>query len=157
MVIRNRFNLSANIIGISWGSTIGWSSPAIAKMTNENDLTESPLDFIPSADQQSWIGALLPLGGLVGPSIAASLTDYIGRKWSLMLNSLVFIASFAILLFTNDLLSIYVARFLQGMASGAVMVILPIYCGEIASPDCRGILSGFIQIGLVGEFPPNAF
>jgi MFS family permease len=142
--------VAANIIGISWGTCIGWSSPAIAKMTSE-DLSNSPLDFVPTADQLSWIGGFLPVGGLVGPIFFAPLPGLIGRKWSLLLNALFFIGSFLILIFTHDITSIYIARFLQGFGSGVVMVILPMYTGEIASAKCRGVLSSFIQIGLVSK------
>lgn len=126
--------LVANIIGISWGTTIGWSSPSIAKMMT---LKDSPLDFIPTAEQFSWIGSFLPIGGLVGPIFFAPLPGLIGRKWSLMLNALFLASSFLILIMTNDIASIYVARFLQGWGSGVVMVILPMYTGEIASAQCR--------------------
>lgn len=127
--------LAANIIGISWGTTIGWSSPAIAKMSEGSK--DSPLDFVPTAEQFSWIGSALPIGGLVGPIFFAPLPGLIGRKWSLMLNALFLAASFLLLIFTNDITSIYVARFLQGWGSGVVMVILPMYTGEIASANCR--------------------
>lgn len=125
----------ANIIGISWGTAIGWSSPAIAKMST--GAPDSPLDFIPTADQLSWIGSCLPIGGLVGPMLSAPLPGLIGRKWALLLNALFLAGSFVILITTNDITSIYIARFLQGWGSGVVMVILPIYTGEIASADCR--------------------
>jgi MFS family permease len=134
---------------MSWGTCIGWSSPAIAKMTK--DLNDSPLDFIPTDEEFSWIGSILPFGGLIGPLICSPLPTRIGRKNCLILTALFFIASFLILMFTNNLPSIYAARFLQGVGSGLVMVILPMYIGEISSPECRGILSSFIQIGLVGK------
>lgn len=100
-------------------------------------LSDSPLDYIPSDDQLSWIGSILPIGGLVGPIVFAPLPGLIGRKSSLLLNALFFVTSFLILIFTNDIVSIYIARFLQGFGSGVVMVILPMYTGEIASADCR--------------------
>lgn len=125
----------ANIIGISWGTSIGWSSPAIAKMTNHP--VDSPLDFLPSPAQLSWIGSILTLGGFVGPILFAPLPGLIGRKCSLLLSSLFFILSFLILIVTNDITSIYIARFLQGCGSGIVIVILPIFIGEISSPNCR--------------------
>lgn len=125
----------ANLVGISWGTSIGWSSPAIAKMTT--NISDSPLDFVPTSDQLSWIGSILPIGGLVGPILFAPLPGIIGRKWSLLLSSLFFVASFLILIFTHDIISIYIARFLQGCGSGVVMVILPMYTGEIASAECR--------------------
>lgn len=125
----------ANIIGISWGCSIGWSSPAIVKMTK--DLPDSPLDYIPSSEQLSWIGSILPIGGLVGPILFAPLPGIVGRKLSLMLSSLFFVTSFFLLILTNDIISIYIARFLQGCGSGIIMVILPIYVAEISSAECR--------------------
>lgn len=127
--------LAANIIGISWGTTIGWSSPSIVKMSAGS--MDSPLDFVPTAEEFSWIGSFLCIGGLVGPICFAPLPGLIGRKWSLMLNALFLASSFLILIFTNNIASIYVARFLQGWGSGVVMVILPMYTGEIASAKCR--------------------
>jgi MFS family permease len=115
------------------------------------DISESPLDFIPTADQFSWVGSILPIGGLVGPIIFSPLPARIGRKNCLILTALILILSFLILMFTDNLPSIYIARFLQGIGSGLVMVFLPMYIGEISSPECRGILSSFIQIGLVGK------
>lgn len=126
---------TANIVGISWGTAIGWSSPAIAKMVDQ--LADSPLDYVPSPEQLSWIGSILPIGGLVGPIFFAPLPGLIGRKLSLIINALFFIISFLILIFTNDIVSIYIARFFQGFGSGVVMVILPMYTGEIASAGCR--------------------
>lgn len=105
-------------------------------MTEEN-LSDSPLNYIPTSDQQSWIGSILPLGGLAGAILFAPLPGVIGRKWSLLLSSLFFLAAFLLLILSNDITSIYVARFLQGIGSGAVMVVLPIYAGEISSADCR--------------------
>jgi MFS transporter, SP family, solute carrier family 2 (myo-inositol transporter), member 13 len=83
--------------------------------------------------------------------VFSSLPEKIGRKNSLIFTALFFIASFLILMFSDHLAAIYVARFAQGIGSGLVMVFLPMYIGEISSPECRGILSSFIQIGLVGE------
>lgn len=112
---------------------------------------DSPLDYIPTAEQFSWIGSILPLGGLAGAIVCSPLPCRIGRKNSLILSAIIFAISFVMLMFTADIAWILTARFLQGVGSSLVMVVLPIYIGEIASPECRGILSSFIQIGLVGE------
>lgn len=112
----------------------GWSSSAIAKI--QENSPDSPLNFIPSISQLSWIGSLLSIGGFFG-IFFAPLPEWIGRKWSLLMNALLFIASFLILIFTNNITAIYIARFIQGFAAGVCNVILPMYVGEIASPDCR--------------------
>lgn len=94
-----------------------------------DDLSDSPLDFVPSSDHFSWIGSILTVDGLCGAIIFAPLPGTLGRKLSLLVTSLCFIASFLLLTFTHDVISIYIARFLQGIGSGAVMVLLPMYVG----------------------------
>lgn len=143
----------ANIIGLSFGNVIGeyltsqkclkvnsilsnagWSSPAIAKF--QEHTADSPLDFIPTTEQLSWIGSLLSIGGFFG-ILFAPLPEWIGRKWSLLVNALLFISSFLILIYTQNITAIYIARFIQGFAAGVCNSVLPMYVGEIASPDCR--------------------
>jgi MFS family permease len=155
-------NISANIIGLSFGNVIGelyfisklelefnesflvlgWSSPTIAKI--QENSADSPLNFIPTTSQLSWIGSLLSIGGFFA-IFFANFPEWIGRKWSLLLNALLFIASFLILIFTNNIAAIYIARFIQGFAAGVCNVILPMYIGEIASPECRWEIKQQIQ------------
>lgn len=130
-------NFPANILGIIWGVTIGWSSPVLAKMTGRQFWRNSPLDFKPSAEQQSYIACMLPLGGVMGSIIASPCTSKVGRKSTLQIGALFFITSFLILIFFDNLFAIYIARFLQGIGDGIAMVALPIYIGEISSVECR--------------------
>lgn len=125
---------AANILGIIGGATIGWSSPVLAKMS---DRKNSPFNFVPNADQQSYIACLLPLGGIFGSILASPILTIYGRKFSLIFGSAFFIASFSILICVNNLLGIYIARFMQGIGDGIAMVTLPIYIGEISSVECR--------------------
>lgn len=60
---------TANISSIALGTTLGWTSPAFPKLTNENDLSDSPLSFVPSKEELSWIGSLVALGALFGNAI----------------------------------------------------------------------------------------
>jgi MFS family permease len=106
-------------------------------MTGKQYWKNSPLEFVPSAEQQSYIACMLPFGGVMGSIIASPCTSQIGRKSTLLINALFFIASFLILIFTDNLLTIYIARFLQGIGDGIAMVALPIYVGEISSVECR--------------------
>lgn len=130
----------ANIIGIVWGATIGWSSPVLANLMDHNYWPNSPLKHAPSPNQQSYIGCLLPFGGFIGPLIAAPLISRIGRKYTLLLSSVFFIASYIILMVTKGISAMYLARFIQGVGDGIAMVLLPIYVGEISSPECRLVL-----------------
>lgn len=61
----NNHNILANLSSIAVGTAIGWTSPVSPKL-NDATLTDTPLTFVPSAQQLSWIGALVPLGALIG-------------------------------------------------------------------------------------------
>lgn len=57
--------ITANISSISLGAALGWTSPSVPQLRNEN-LDENPLGRIPSIAEESWISSLLPLGAVVG-------------------------------------------------------------------------------------------
>jgi MFS family permease len=110
----------------------------LANLIGENYSSKnSPLGYVPSAVEQSYIGCILPFGAFLGPFLAAPLISRIGRKFTLLTSSLFFIASYVILITTRGILGIYLARTLQGVGNGMAMVLLPIYVGEISSPECR--------------------
>ncbi len=54
-----------SISSIAVGTAIGWTSPVSPKLSDV-DLTDTPLTSVPDAQQLSWIGALVPLGALIG-------------------------------------------------------------------------------------------
>ncbi|CAO1330813.1 unnamed protein product [Diamesa serratosioi] len=139
----------SNIISVALGTTLGWTSPAIPKLTNESDLSDSPLSFVPSKEELSWIGSLVALGALFAPFVAGPLTDIIGRKWTLLSSSMFYFLSYVLLILTCNVPQMYVARLLQGFGVGFVMTAQTMYIGEISSDDCRGALGSFMQIGIV--------
>lgn len=67
---------TANISSVALGTTLGWTSPAFSKLTNKNDLSDSPLSFVPSKEELSWIGSLVALGALFGNTIDCLLNAY---------------------------------------------------------------------------------
>lgn len=71
-----------NLLSISYGMSIAWSSSSILILKS----FETPLNNgIPMSDTQiSWITSLLGLGGLVGSILAGSLADIFGRKKTLL-------------------------------------------------------------------------
>ncbi|CAN0461176.1 unnamed protein product [Discosporangium mesarthrocarpum] len=48
-----------------------------------------------------------------------------------------------------DISSLIMARLLVGLASGISTVAVPIYIGEIAPPNLRGVLGAIVQFHLV--------
>jgi SP family facilitated glucose transporter-like MFS transporter 8 len=74
-------NVAANILAFSVGISIGWASPSL-QLLQSND---SPLGYQITSPQASLISSLLPLGALFGTLLFGSLSDVVGRYWSLLL------------------------------------------------------------------------
>ncbi|KAB0794289.1 hypothetical protein PPYR_11128 [Photinus pyralis] len=135
-------NLTAFVSGVS----VGWSSPVIPKLSGDIEPENNPLPEPLTPNQQSWLGSLLPLGAVFGPVIAGLIVDRIGRKKSLLISTLPFIAAFIIAIFSHNVNLYYVMRVLCGLGLGAVFTVLPMYVGEIAEDSNRGALGSFLAL-----------
>ncbi|KAB0794304.1 hypothetical protein PPYR_11143 [Photinus pyralis] len=143
----------ANLTSFVSGVAIGWTSPVIPKLNGEVEPESNPLSTPITINQQSWLGSLLPLGAVLGPFAAGLFVDTIGRKKSILISTLPFMAAFSMAIFTHDINLFYLMRFLCGLAMGGVFAILPMYVAEVAEDCNRGALGSlfalFICIGIL--------
>lgn len=73
----------------------------------------NPLDKALSNDQFAWIGSSMALGGILAPFIGGFFADQLGRKITLMGNSVLFIVSFLLMGFNPTWTTLLIARVLQ--------------------------------------------
>jgi len=123
------------------GITLGWTSPILPYLTSKES-------FLPelSEDQISWISSLLALGAIVGAVPAGKIADRLGRKWAIVLTAVPFAVSWLTLTTTENVDSVYAARFIGGLGAGAACVLVPVYVGEIAQASIRGALGAFFPL-----------
>ncbi|XP_012862839.1 solute carrier family 2, facilitated glucose transporter member 8 [Echinops telfairi] len=129
---------------LSFGFALGYSSPAIPSL--RRDVPRAPrLDD----DAASWFGAIVTLGAAAGGVLGGWLVDRAGRKLSLLLCAVPFVAGFAVITAAQDLWMLLGGRLLTGLACGVASLVAPVYISEIAYPAIRGLLGSCVQLMVV--------
>ncbi|XP_052744835.1 facilitated trehalose transporter Tret1 [Bicyclus anynana] len=125
------------------GFSGAWAGPGLPLL---RDLEQSPLPYLLTESQLSFVASLTYLGAIPGTHITAWLSNTRGRKPCLVIGGFVSVLSYVFLATANNLAMLYISRFLAGVTIGIVNVMNLVYIGEIASPKIRGILLTAIGI-----------
>ncbi|XP_027629845.1 solute carrier family 2, facilitated glucose transporter member 8 isoform X2 [Tupaia chinensis] len=129
---------------LSFGFALGYSSPAIPS------LRRAALPALRLDDNAaSWFGAIVTLGAAAGGVLGGWLVDRAGRKLSLLLCTLPFVAGFTIITAAQDMWMLLGGRLLTGLACGVASLVAPVYISEIAYPAVRGLLGSCVQLMVV--------
>ena len=96
-----------------------------------------------------WAFSSLLFGCVVGSFIAGKLTDRYGRRRLLILVAVLFALTSIGTAAAGGFTSFVVARFLGGLAVGAVSLLSPMYVSEVSPPAIRGRLGAMYQMSIV--------
>ncbi|MGI8905915.1 MAG: sugar porter family MFS transporter [Candidatus Sumerlaeaceae bacterium] len=102
-----------------------------------------------TAAMKGWAASSALIGCIVGAAFAGMVNDSIGRKKTLILCGVLFVVSSLGTAFPQTLTQFVWARFLAGIAIGAVSMTSPIYIAEIAPTRVRGRLVSLYQLAIV--------
>lgn len=147
--------LVASLGGFLFGfdtAVINGAVPVLNEMFMDVDSGFAASFEVSEASRNLWVGqsvAIALIGAAIGAFLAGPVTNKIGRKKSMVLAAVMFLASaigsgmpFTILDFTFW-------RFLGGMAFGAASVIAPAYIAEVSPAGLRGRLGSMQQLAIV--------
>lgn len=127
---------------LSMGTVLGYPSPA---MPNLNDNVNP---FHIDDEQNSWIGSIITLGGLFGGLAAGPYMDWIGRKLAILTCLVPFMVGWIIVEASGSFACLLVGRLVTGLCSGMVLVVVPVYLGEVSPPSIRGLLGSCHQLAV---------
>lgn len=136
-------------IAVSWVSMIigycsAYTSPATISLER---------DFKVDKNQLTWITSLMPLGALGGGLLGGVLIENLGRKWTILLSDILFLAAFLVNYFAQNYIYMYVSRIIAGTSVGILSLTLPVYLAETVQPEVRGTLgllpTAFGNIGIL--------
>eukprot|EP00970_Alexandrium_tamarense_P014127 scaffold3895_cov97-Alexandrium_tamarense.AAC.1 len=112
----------------------------------------APEPFVfPGHSTSAWSMAVAAfcVGGPFGSELAGQWADQRGRRGALLLTTWLFIFGGLVQSMAPSLSVVILARMLIGVASGASTVLVPIYLGELAPPNLRGVIGTLTQFASV--------
>ena len=116
------------------GIVLGYSSPAIASLQNEQLLSQA---------DTPWFTSLPMLGALLGSLLSGHIVDTCGRKGILMLSSLPAVLGWLVICAAKNVTMLHLGRFVTGI-SAAMYQSGSVYVVEISSKERRGELSSLL-------------
>ena len=141
---------------------IGYTSPAIPSLMNQNGTDLYGNSFWVNDQQVSWITGIMSIGCLLGCLIAGPISEKIGRKSALLYcTATSFFLGYLLIFLANHVALIYIGRTICGMGMGFELTVASVYNVEIATTDMRGTLGVLVtlmqSVGLLVTFLVGSF
>ncbi|MGH8595792.1 MAG: sugar porter family MFS transporter [Gammaproteobacteria bacterium] len=96
-----------------------------------------------------WAFSSLLFGCVIGAAITGPIADRIGRKAVMIFVAVAFAATMVATGLAPTFTAFIIARFLAGVAVGAVSLVAPLYIAEVAPAHIRGRLGALYQMSIV--------
>ncbi|KAF7287991.1 hypothetical protein GWI33_000051 [Rhynchophorus ferrugineus] len=141
--------LSATLVVIVTGSCFTWTSPILPKLSSF-DANINPIGRPVTIGESAWIVSIMSLGLMFGPPISIVLSKYLCKKNTLLVTAFPLFIGQIICLFAHDVQYFLMARFLMGIASGAIWSVLPNYIAEISEDANRGLMGSLAGVMSTG-------
>ncbi|XP_022658896.1 facilitated trehalose transporter Tret1-2 homolog [Varroa jacobsoni] len=129
---------AAYLGSLSIGLAVGFSSPAMEELAGEFDKLD-----------KSLFGSILTIGALIGGLLAGVAGEKIGRRGTILATTGLFSVGWLLVLTRQNAAMLYSARFILGTACGINCMIVPVYLGEVSTPEHRGMLGTGHQFSTV--------
>lgn len=108
--------------------------------------------FALNSMQTGWFVGCALTGSIFGVSIGGMLSDYFGRKKTMLLSAVLFTVSAVGCAIAEGFAPLVVYRIIGGVGIGVVSIISPMYISEVSMPKYRGSLVSLYQLAITVGF-----
>lgn len=105
-------------------------------------------EFVVKESQLEIIAGILNMCALVGSLCAGRTSDIIGRRYTIVVASIIFLLGSVLMGFSPNYGVLFAGRCTAGVGVGFALMIAPVYSAEISSPNYRGFLSSLPEVGI---------
>lgn len=152
-----------NLGAFAAGVCVSWSSSTLPLFTRVSEISSVPNDGIQgmmnvtmhhklqmTEHEASWAASLLCMGAVWGAIPAGLISEYFGRKKTLLYLALPLLVSWLLIASSPNVYGLYVGRFVSGVAMGAFSVAIPPYVADIAESQILPALANFYHVMFSG-------
>ena len=129
------------------GKLFGYDTAVISGTT---DIVRN--QFSLSASGEGWYVGCALIGSIIGVLCAGSLSDYIGRKITMLISAAFFSISAIGCAICGSFDALVAFRIIGGVGIGIVSIVSPIYISEVSPARIRGTLVSLYQLAVTAGF-----
>lgn len=109
--------------------------------------------FAPNDTESGLVVSMFTTGAFFGAALAGPAGDYLGRRGTIVSGAVVFILGGGLQTGARSIHYLWAGRFIAGIGTGALVMIVPLYQAELAHPSIRGRVTAIVQFMIgVGAF-----
>ncbi|XP_055538358.1 facilitated trehalose transporter Tret1-2 homolog [Wyeomyia smithii] len=135
-------SLSVSLSYFCIGLVRGYSAPAVPSMNELNP------GLLPDKNIASWVSSIPPFGAFFGSLLAFPLMHKIGRKYTVLLTSPVWVTAWIMIATAEDWKMLLIARMLSGFGAGLTLPSAQIYVSECSDPKIRGVIGSLPALSM---------
>lgn len=135
------------VVAAIGGILFGYDTAVISGTT---DIVRN--QFSLSASGEGWYVGCALIGSIIGVLCAGSLSDYIGRKITMLISAAFFSISAIGCAVCGSFEALVAFRIIGGIGIGIVSIVSPIYISEVSPARIRGTLVSLYQLAVTAGF-----
>nr|CAP58707.1 putative polyol transported protein 2 [Hevea brasiliensis] len=138
---RNKFAFAcailASMTSILLGYDIGVMSGAAIYIKKNLKISDTQVEIL---------AGTLNIYSLVGSAAAGRTSDWIGRRYTIVMAGGIFFVGALLMGFATNYAFLMVGRFVAGVGVGYALMIAPVYTAEVSPASSRGFLTSFPEV-----------